>query len=302
MIKTLIVGNKGFIGSHLFDYFSKNFEMDVWACDVVADYVSKKYFLIDASNSDFEEIFRYHQFDFCINCSGSANVPDSLLHPARDFYLNTLNVFNLLDSIRKYCPSCKFLNISSAAVYGNPVKIPIEETSIVQPISPYGFHKWQSEILATEFHQIYGLHTCSLRVFSAYGNGLRKQLFWDLAQKMKSAEEVVLFGSGKETRDFIHVADIALAIERICFNGSFNADIYNVGNGIEISILSAAEIMNNALGFANVIVFSGGIRPGDPLNWCADVTKIKKLNYRQTITMELGLEKYVEWLKENKLV
>ena len=112
MNKILIIGSKGFIGSHLHQYLVNKQKAEIWGCDVVNDYTAKNYFVIDAGNSNFDEIFQEQPFGFCINCSGSASVPDSLLHPTRDFNLNTVNVFKLLEAIRKYAPGCKFLNIS----------------------------------------------------------------------------------------------------------------------------------------------------------------------------------------------
>jgi UDP-glucose 4-epimerase len=205
MNKILIVGSKGFIGSNLGKYLNILASVEVWGCDVVTDYGASNYYLIDASNSDFEELFQAHSFDICFNCSGSASVPDSLLHPLRDFYLNSLNVFKMAEAIRKYRPECKFLNISSAAVYGNPEQLPIKETAALMPISPYGYHKLQSENICEEFNRFYNIQTCSVRIFSAYGNGLKKQLFWDISQKLSKNNEVVLFGTGMESRDFIHI-------------------------------------------------------------------------------------------------
>ena len=96
MIKALVIGSKGFIGSHLLKSLSFRGAFEVWGCDVVNDYTSANYFVIDASNSDFEEIFEGNQFELCINCSGSASVPETLIHPFRDFLLNTVNVFKFL--------------------------------------------------------------------------------------------------------------------------------------------------------------------------------------------------------------
>ena len=97
-MKILVVGSRGFIGSHCVDYFKKNHE--VWECDVVADYGNKNYIWIDAVDSDFLDIFQNHNFDLCINCSGAANVSFSLQKPYNDFKLNALNVFKLLEFLK----------------------------------------------------------------------------------------------------------------------------------------------------------------------------------------------------------
>jgi len=183
-MRILIIGSKGFIGSHCYKYFSEK-EYNVSGCDVVIDYTEKKYFLIVASNSDFHTIFEKNSFDVCINCSGAANVSDSIKNPRRDFFLNTVNVFSILYASREYNPTCKFLNISSAAVYGRPIGLPIVESFKLNPISPYGIHKKISEEICSEFYNQFNINTCSIRIFSAFGPGLKKQLFWDIYKKSK---------------------------------------------------------------------------------------------------------------------
>jgi UDP-glucose 4-epimerase len=164
-MKILIIGSKGFIGQYLISYFS-GIGNEVWGADVVTDYVNtEKYFLIDASNSDFSSVFQKIVYDLCINCSGAASVPESLNNPIRDYYLNTVNVFKMLEAIKNFQPDCRFINLSSAAVYGNPKQLPVKEDSITNPLSPYGAHKLQSEQICKEFHDFYNINTCSLRIF-----------------------------------------------------------------------------------------------------------------------------------------
>lgn len=301
-MKILIVGSKGFIGSHLFDYLSGKDNYEIWGCDVVTDYTAKNYFLIDSTNADFDEPFQQHEFDVCVNCSGAASVPDSLIHPLRDFHLNTVLVFKILETIKKLSSKCKFINISSAAVYGNPKVLPVAETAARQPLSPYGYHKRQAEDICEEFYRFYNLQTCSLRIFSAYGNGLKKQLFWDIALKSVSTSHLILFGTGNESRDFIHIHDITRAIELLIKKADFNGSVYNVANGVEININTAAKKLLNLLSWKGKLEFDGQQRTGDPRNWCADISKIIELGYKQKINIDSGLKSYVNWLREEKLV
>lgn len=302
MTRILIIGAKGFIGQNVVNHFSGISAYEVWCCDVVNDYGAKNYFVIDASNSDFEEVFEFTAFDICINCSGSASVPDSLVHPLRDFFLNTVNVFKLLEAIRKHAAQCKFINISSAAVYGNPANLPIPETANLKPLSPYGQHKLQAESICEEYHHFYDIQTCCLRIFSAYGNGLKKQLFWDIAQKTQSSQSILLYGTGEESRDFIHINDIVQAIALIILNGDFNGLSYNIANEIEVTTKDAAKIFLRSLNWSGKLEFNGQQRAGDPLNWRADISKLKALGYFQKITINEGLNMYAEWLREEKLV
>lgn len=296
MLRILIIGSKGFIGSHTYNYFLHLAGYDSWACDVVVDYVDDRYFLIDSSNSDFNEIFDTVSFDICINCSGAASVPDSLIHPFRDLTLNVFTVGKILEAIRRHSPSCKFINISSAAVYGNPPILPVTTDSEIKPVSPYGFHKLYSEQLCKEYHTFFNLQTLSLRVFSVYGQGLKKQLFWDWYQKSKDNDVVSIFGTGNESRDFIYIDDLLAVIVLAIHNGTFNGSVVNVANGEEVFIRDAAAIY---LGYLDKeYVFKGETKPGDPVNWVADITDIARWGYTNKIKLEEGLKRYIEWVKE----
>ncbi|UFH30874.1 NAD-dependent epimerase/dehydratase family protein [Chryseobacterium sp. C-71] len=296
-MKILIIGSKGFIGSHAYHYFSRK-HPETFGADVSVDYADNNYFNIDSTNSDYNDIFENHQFDVCINCSGAASVPDSLVHRLRDFTLNAQNVFKILDAIKKNNPLCKFINLSSAAVYGNPTNLPIKECDAISPVSPYGFHKKIAEEILEEFHQLFQISCCSLRIFSAYGVGLQKQLLWDISQKVKFQKDIELYGTGRETRDFINVEDILQSIELVIHNGDFNADVYNIANGVQVKIKDIAELILKELDFKGNLSFSGHEREGDPLYWVADITKLKTLGYTQQISIKEGITKYVQWAKD----
>lgn len=296
-MKILIIGSKGFIGSNLVQYFQQQ-QYSVYKADVVVDYTdTDRYFLIDASNSDYNTVFHYQRYDLCINCSGAASVPDSLKNPMRDYYLNTVNVFKILTAINQFQPDCKFINIGSAAVYGNPKSLPVVESAERAPLSPYGFHKLQAEQICEEFHRYFNLKTCSLRVFSVYGNGLQKQLFWDLNKKALSGESIILFGTGDESRDFIHIDDLARAIELVYKSSNFNADVINIGNGKEVKIKDAVAMFFEFFEDEVKYSFSGTTRKGDPLNWKANIQKLLSYGYTPTVDMKEGLKQYYQWLQ-----
>lgn len=299
-MKILVVGSKGFIGSHCVDFFSR--ENEVWGCDVIIDYNSPRYIFIESVDSDFQEIFLKHKFDVCINCSGAASVPFSLENPYHDFQLNTLNVYKILEAIRKHNTECKYISMSSAAVYGNPTHLPIKETDKMMPVSPYGYHKQTAEQICSEFSHFWKVKTCCIRIFSAYGPRLRKQLLWDISQKASKNERVELFGTGKETRDFIYATDVVEVIDTVIRKSHFNGDIINAANGQQVAIADIAKLMVRALKVNKEITFNQVTRKGDPLNWEADVTRLFSMGYRQKTDIETGINNYVAWLKENALV
>ena len=295
-MKILIIGSKGFIGSHIYNYF-KSTQYTVFGCDVVTDYENENYFQIEATNSDYHFIFEKYKIDVCINCSGAASVPISIQYPLKDFNLNTVNVFKILDAIKMYQPCCKFINLSSAAVYGNPINLPIKENSNLNPLSPYGIHKMQSEQICKEFYDCFNIQTCSLRIFSAYGNGLKKQLFWDIYQKFIKNPEIELFGTGNETRDFIHINDIVKAVSLTIMQGDFVGNQVNIANGKEYTIFQIAEIFKNILKTEKKVIFNNQLKQGDPLNWRADISIIKKMGYKSEVTIEDGITRYIQWIR-----
>jgi dTDP-glucose 4,6-dehydratase/UDP-glucose 4-epimerase len=299
-MKILIVGSKGFIGSHAFSYFSALPAIRCWGADVVTDYTSANYFLIDATNSDYNILFQQQPFDWCINCSGAASVTDSLKNPLRDFTLNVTNVAKLLEAIRVHTPSCKFVNISSAAVYGNPTQLPVKEEAACLPVSPYGIHKRMSENLCHEYFQQFGIQTCSLRIFSAYGPHLQKQILWDVYQKSQTGTSVQLFGTGDETRDFIYISDIVRAMHSVIQNATFNASIYNVASGEQVSIKDLARKLLDALSYKGSLSFSGEVRNGDPIHWQADITKLQSTGFTSQVSLVEGINRYAQWLKEKE--
>jgi dTDP-glucose 4,6-dehydratase/UDP-glucose 4-epimerase len=295
-MKILIVGSSGFIGSHLSQYFNKN-RYSVKGCDIVPPVSSEvPFFLISPGNNDFSGLFENESYDICINASGSASVPLSITNPEDDFRLNVTNVYLLLNKIRKHQSSCRFLNFSSAAVYGNPSSLPVSEEMLLAPLSPYGFHKVLSEHICNEFYKLYKIETMSLRVFSAFGPGLRKQLFWDLAKKAENAETVELFGTGKESRDFIYIDDLVASVDAVISHSHFVGEPINVSSGNEITVRYAAETFLNYYKKGAGLKFSGLGKPGDPLKWRADVSKLKSIGFKAGVSFEDGVKNYCEWL------
>lgn len=297
-MKILVVGSRGFIGSHCVDYFSQDNE--VWGCDVVLDFNDPHYMVINAEDSDYTSMFEKHQFDVCINCSGAANVPFSLEKPYFDFSLNTLNVLKMLEAIRKHAPQCKFITMSSAAIYGNPKSLPIYEDADYSPVSPYGFHKNMAEMICREYSTFWGVKTCCLRIFSAFGPRLKKQLFWDMYNKFTTQDSITLWGTGKESRDFIYIDDIIRIIDLAIENSKFEGEGVNVANGKQETIESVANAFVRLLKTDKPVAFNQAVRKGDPLNWKANIDTIKSWGYKQSVTLEEGIQKYINWVNNEK--
>ena len=233
--------------------------------------------------------------DVCVHCAGRASVGLSMSDPAADFRGNSMLTFEVLDALRQHAPQCRFLLLSSAAVYGNPATLPVVEDHPIAPLSPYGYHKRQAELLCEEFSRIYALPTASARIFSAYGPGLRRQVVWDVCEKVLTTGRLPLHGTGGESRDFIHAADIARALFLIAEKAPCDGEIYNLASGRAVTIAALAAILLDALGSKATPAFNGTTTPGDPLHWRADIAKLAALGFAPAIPLEQGVRGVATW-------
>lgn len=247
-------------------------------------------------HNDFTHLLAIEQPELCVNATGKASVPASVVEPLADFEANTVLNYYILDSIRRISPHTIFIHLSSAAVYGNPLNLPVNETADIKPISPYGWHKYLSEVLVEEHASMFGIHTASLRIFSAYGVGLKRQVVWDLTVKALNTVDGPLssLGCSDDSRDFIHARDIATAIELIANNGELHGEVYNVANGEEVPIGLLARKILNQMGQSKKIIFDGNRVPGNPSRWHADISKLKALGFHPEVAFESGLNKIIE--------
>lgn len=296
-LRILVLGAEGFIGKYIVKYFVDR-QFIVVGCDLF-EAPTQKYTYVKVSrlSPEWEEVFHNYSFDVCINASGSGNVPYSVSHPFNDFEANALDTIRILDAIRKHNPECRYLHISSAAVYGNPAKLPILEEDLLRPLSPYGWHKLIAEQICKEYYEIFKTRIAIIRPFSVYGSGLKKQLLWDICNKLQNNDEIELYGTGKESRDFIHVTDLVALIGSIVKADHFDFTIVNAASGIETTIAEIAEIFESCYESKKKIKFSGQFRVGDPLNWRASVVKAESIGYLTKVSLEDGIMEYVNWFK-----
>jgi UDP-glucose 4-epimerase len=298
----LVTGVAGFLGRYIAShFFSQNWQ--IIGLDgsppekAPLDSINHYYSLRLPASQELQVILEKHSPDAFVHCAGIASVGLSMTDPLADFQSNTSLTFDVLNSLRLYAPQCQFILCSSAAVYGNPQVLPIVETTPAAPISPYGFHKLQSELLCLEFFQIYSVPTASLRIFSAYGIGLKRQVVWDICKKALLNEQVILQGTGRESRDFIHALDIARSIEVILSTAPMEGECYNLANGEEVTIAALADMILENLKLDKTIIFDGKRYPGTPRRWHASITKLQQLNFVPSVPLKRGIEDFSDWVK-----
>ena len=298
----LITGVSGFIGNYLSEFFYKRYNIYGLGKDIKNDKIfNNDNFLISTLPSiHIDQYLVDKNIDVIIHCAGKSSVINSIKDPTSDFKSGPEVVFGLLNSILKTKKSIKFIFLSSAAVYGNTSKLPIDEDTKTSPVSVYGYHKLISEMICKEFYHNYNIPSVSLRIFSAYGRGLNRQVIWDIVQKAKSEENVYLNGNGNETRDFIHIIDIARAIDIVIKKSQFQSDIINIGSGSEISIEKLAYLIIQSLNLKKNIIFNNKNTTENPKFWRCDTTKLLKLGYENSISLESGIQDYVSWINSIK--
>lgn len=300
----LVTGGTGFLGSVLISTLLERGDQVV-VISRSANPIDRRCLVVRGELSNLKELSDLPQLNYsaCFHFAGSSSVSLSWESPVEDFANTFPGTVSLIQFLSRYYPNCHLLVSSSAAVYGNPFVLPVKEDSVVTPISPYGIHKAVVEQLCGHYARLFRQPTTIMRIFSAYGPGLRKQLLWDTAKKLVAAKSAWLktisfFGTGLESRDFIHSSDVAKAAMFLAYDplpGLFN--VVNIASGVEIQIRHIAQLLCENWGDGFSAIFTGEVRPGDPQRWVADLSLLADRGFSLECPLDEGIRSYVAWAK-----
>lgn len=243
--------------------------------------------------SALDAVFRNHKFEAVMHFAAFIEAGESMELPERYFRNNTANTLVLLETMLAHRVS-RLIFSSTAALYGNPVRVPIVETDLLCPTNPYGESKLLVERMLEWFHRIHGLSYTSLRYFNAAGATAERgemhqpetHLIPIVLQVASGArEQVAIFGTDYETpdgtcvRDYIHVSDLArahvLALAALAEAKMPRQLIYNLGNGRGFSVREVVEVARRVTGHA-IPALETERRPGDPAILIASSEKIRR--------------------------
>ena len=284
-MKILITGSRGFIGYSIGQHAAEvgHEVLGVGRSSLPREGWSGRYLQADVGQADLAEIIAGFAPDLLVHAAGSASVGGSMVAPLDDFHGSVLAWVNVLDSVRRSQRKPLIVFPSSAAVYGNPTRFPVSEDAPIAPISPYGFHKAACELIAREYTVCFDLDILICRLFSVFGELQRRLLVWDLYAQCVEPESIVwLEGTGRETRDYLHVEEVAAAILALSQNWSCSeqrgeCSIVNLASGEETKVLDVAKYLRTLVAQGKDIRCRGLARPGDPLRWCADISRLRAL-------------------------
>ncbi|MFS0489338.1 NAD-dependent epimerase/dehydratase family protein [Leadbetterella byssophila] len=332
MAKILITGSAGFIGFHLTrallsrgeeivgidninDYYDPSLKLArlaecgieekeiEWHKEVVSHKFSKyKFVRMNLEDKEgLSKLFEDEQFDFVINLAAQAGVRYSIDNP--DLYIssNIIGFHNILEGCRHN--SIKLLiHASSSSVYGANSKIPFsEDDSTDAPVSLYASTKKSNELMAHSYNYLYDIPIVCLRFFTVYGPWGRPDMAPMLfTNAILKGRPINVFNQGEMERDFTYINDVVNGIVKIIFtdfNDKKEYDIFNIGNGLPINLLTFIKTLEHELGRKAQKIFLP-MQPGDVKKTWADTSKLeKRFGYKTNVEVSDGVKKFVEWYK-----
>ena len=320
--KILVIGGAGYIGSHMvlqlahagydvvvFDNLSNGRRDAVLAGELVIGDL--------ADRAALSRLFMAHRFDAVMHFASSIQVGESMQLPARYYANNVCNTLHLIETMIEHGVQ-RLIFSSTAAIFGDPIRIPIDEAHPRQPVNPYGWSKWMVEQILADCERAHGLRSVALRYFNAAGAhpdgllGERHEPETHLIPLVLQAASgrrahIGVFGTDYDTpdgtciRDYIHVQDLAdahlLALDWL-MQGKGSA-AFNLGNGSGFSIREVIDTVEEVTG-QRVAVQDLPRRPGDPAVLVADSTYARAtLGWRPQYTDLHDIVQHA-WLWETK--
>jgi len=298
-LNVLITGGLGQVGSYLTEELAKEKSNTITVLDNfssnIKDFKVPEGVIIVKGDIRNNEVANklVTENEIIIHTAAQVSVVNSIDNPVYDAENNIMGTLTLLNAARKSNIS-RFLYISSAAVYGAPQYLPIDEKHPVNPMSPYGLSKLTGEKYAMMFHLLYGIPVVCLRPFNIYSprqnpGSPYSGVITKFIKKVKNNQNPMIFGDGNQTRDFVYIGDVIEAISKTMENKKAVGEVFNIGTGKPTRIKELAEMIIKVSNKKLESEFAPS-SVGDIGESYADITKIRKtLGYRPKYLLEDGL-------------
>lgn len=302
-MKVAITGGAGFIGSHIADELIKAHHEVIIIDNLTHGRVENipegaAFYEVDIRDKQIEEIFKKERPEVLIHEAAQIKVPNSVKDPIYDAEVNIIGSINLLQACVKAGVK-KVIYPASAAIFGEPKYLPIDEEHPLNMISGYGVSKHTVEHYLAVYKALYNLDYVALRYSNVYGprqdstgEGGVVAIF---SEQLLRGEIPTIFGDGKQIRDFVYVKDVAAA--NIAAINSNACGIYNVCTGEQVSVLDLLSTFNSLMN-CDIKPNFAPPREGDILKSYMTYEKIKKeLNWTPKFSLEQGLRETIAYYK-----
>lgn len=303
-MKVVITGGAGFIGSHVAELF-----LTTGHTVIIVDDLSRgkrenipngaMLYQVNICGPELTGLFEHERPQAVIHLAAQVDVSVSVGDPLQDAQVNIIGSLNLFETCRRVGVR-RVVYSSSAAVYGEPEYLPIDEGHRIVPQTPYGISKYVPEMYLQFYREVYGLEYTVVRYSNVYGprqdatgEGGVVAIFLD---RLLRAESPAIYGNGEQTRDFVYVNDVARANLIALEKGS--GEIVNISSGTRLSVNELYRLMNHITG-AGLEPRYLPPRPGDILHSClANKRATEVLGWEPEYSLVDGLEETLRWAKE----
>lgn len=297
MIKSLVTGGAGFIGSHVVDLLLLNGH-EVIAIDDESSDAHDKFYWNDLSRNHVLDICNYDDIeplfegvDYVFHLAAESRIMNTIDNPSKAVKTNAFGTTNILQAARKHEVK-KVIYSSTSSVYGLNKEVPQSENLPINCLNPYSVSKYAGEELCRMYSDLFNVDTVCLRYFNVYGERQPKKgpyapVVGIFQRQISNGEIMTVVGDGLQRRDFVHVSDVARANLTAALSDKNIKVPINIGTGKNYSVLDIARMFDGPLRFIPD-------RPGEARETLADISNAEfYLNWHPTIDLET-------WIKENK--
>ncbi len=309
--KILVTGGAGFIGSHIGDALFKKGNEVVVADDLSAGNV-ENLALADADNKTRYKFVKGNIMnaplvktlargcDAVFHFAAQPDVRKSTAQVFADFDVNVRGTLNVLEAARENHVRFFVFASSAGTVYGENPVFPTPETHRFDPISHYGATKAACEMYLCSYSALFDMQCVSLRFGNIFGPRSNHGVIWDFFHKLKkNPRSLEILGDGLQKKSYLYIDDCVSACILAAEKAKKKFEPFNVSSGESVVVKKIARWVADAMDLKNVkFTFTGGKRGwmGDVVRMRADVSKLKKLGWRDKISMKEGVARYVRWL------
>ena len=315
--KVLVTGALGFIGSNLSRELA-DLGAEVLAVDSLlpdyggnlfnlAGYEDKvKINIADVRGHGMEYLVR--EQDILFNLAGQVSHIDSMVDPFTDLEINCRSQLWILEAVRKNNPGVKIVYAGTRQVYGKPMRLPVDETHLLNPTDVNGINKISGEFYHLVYHSVYGIRSTSLRLTNTYGprqlikHNRQGFIGWFIRQAVRG-EEIQLFGDGQQKRDFDYVDDVVDALLRAGAMEAADGEVFNLGGEAPVALIDIAKMLVELAGRGGsyrLVAFPADRKKIDIGDFYADTTKIRKaLGWKPEVALRDGLARTIDYYREH---